>query len=303
VPILGHFPDTITERLACIKLTRCLRGHPRVVAALADFLSDERHLLSYLPGNHDMELHFPAAQALLRRTLTSDPEHPRVRFVTEPSLTLDGVQFHHGHQFEALHAMDWRRLTITRPGREPILNLPWGSLFILHVVNELVRERPWLDKVHPFWPMFVGGMLLDARFTSKMIGVSAWTLVRARFNPNWWQKRPFDKLTRFLRNDIAFFEHLDRYAERLLRANAGLHAIFMGHTHVPMLRTWRFDGGLTRFYVNTGTWIPMVDLGLSRLGQRLELHYGAVEWQEDGAPAVALHRWHGQRAESEEIIS
>jgi UDP-2,3-diacylglucosamine pyrophosphatase LpxH len=301
VPILGKFPDAIGERLACIKLFKCLKGHPKVVEALGRFLVHERHHVTYLPGNHDLELHFPGAQALFRRAIGGDDAHPRVRFVTEPSYTLHGVQFHHGHQFEALHAVDFRRLFITPPGQDPILNLPWGSLFILHVVNELVRERPWLDKVHPFWPMFVGGMLFDARFTSKMIGTSVWALVQARFNPNWWQKRPFDKLTRFVRNDIAFFEHLDRYAEKLLKAHHELRAIFMGHTHVPMVRTWKV-GGHTRAYVNTGTWIPMVDLGLGRLGQRLELHYGAVEWQGD-EPSVSLHRWHGQPAESEEIIS
>jgi UDP-2,3-diacylglucosamine pyrophosphatase LpxH len=301
VPILGKFPDAIGERLACIKLLKCLRGHPQVIEALGRFTASEQHRLTYLPGNHDLELHFAGAQALFRRALTGDDAHPRVQFVAEPSFTLDGVQFHHGHQFEALHAVDFTRLTITPPGGQPILNLPWGSLFILHVVNELVRERPWLDKVHPFWPMFVGGMLFDARFTSKMIGTSAWALVRARLNPNWWQKRPFDKISRFLRSDIAFFEHLDRYAERLFKAHRELRAIFMGHTHVPMVRTWRLDG-VTRAYVNTGTWIPMVDLGIARLGQRLDLHYGAIEWR-DGEVLASLHRWHGQRAESEEVIA
>lgn len=301
VPILGKFPDAIGERLACIKLFKCLKGHATVVAALGRFMRDERHSIVYLPGNHDLELHFPGAQALFRKAVTGDEAHPRIEFVTTPSFTLDGVQFHHGHQFEALHAVDFSRLTITPSGREPILNLPWGSLFILHVVNELVRERPWLDKVHPFWPMFVGGMLFDARFTSKMIGVSLWALVRARFNPNWWQKRPFDKLTRFLRQEIGFFEHLDRHSERLFKTQHHLHAVFMGHTHVPMVRTWKIEG-VTRAYVNTGTWIPMVDLGLGRLGQRLELHYGAVEWSE-GEPSASLHRWHGQRAESEEVIA
>jgi hypothetical protein len=68
-----------------------------------------------------------------------------------------------------------------------------------------------------------------------------------------------------------------------------------------MVRTWKAHG-VTKVYVNTGTWIPMVDLGLGRLGQRLELHYGAIEWLPDG-PRASLHRWHGVRAESEEVIA
>lgn len=90
-------------------------------------------------------------------------------------------------------------------------------------------------------------------------------LVQARFNPTWWHKRPFARLTQFLARDVAFFERLDHYAERIFRQTPRVQAVFMGHTHVPMLRTWRL-GGKTRTYVNTGTWVLMVDLGLGRLG-------------------------------------
>lgn len=302
VPVLGKFPDAVSERLACIKLYKCLKGHPRVVEALAAFLANEHNRLTYLPGNHDMELWFPAAQALFTRFVTGQEQHPRVRVVTEqPFFELDGVQFHHGNQFEALHAFDWGKMTLTRAGRNPVLNLPWGSLFLLHVVYPLIRERPYLDKVHPFWPLFAGGMLFDARFTTKMVATSAKTLVQARFNPTWWKKRPFAKLTRFLQQDVAFFEHLDRFAERLFREHRHVRAVFMGHTHVPMVRTFP-SGGVVHTFVNTGTWVPMVDLGLGRLGQHLELHYGLVEWR-DGVPQASLHRWHGTRAESEEVVA
>ncbi len=300
VPILGKFPEFIDERLAKIKLFRCLRGHPLFVDTLKRFLEkNERGLLHVQLGNHDMEFVFPGVQRLFCRAVTGDDEHPRVRFHVEtPFFEIDGVQFHHGHQFEAIHAMDFSRLVLPRANRSPILNLPWGSLFVLNVVNELVRERPYLDKVHPFWPLFVGGMIIDTRFTTKMIANSAKALVQARFNPNWWKKRPFEKFTRFLRNEIGFFESLDHQAERILGANARVRAVFMGHTHVPKLRGMGRDG----VYINTGTWIPMVDLNLGRLGQRLELHYGFVEWGEHG-PVATLHRWHGKQPVSEEVIA
>ena len=302
VPVMGQFPDEISERLAGIKLFKCLKGHPRVVQALATFLKNEQSQITYLPGNHDMEFIFPGTQALFTRFITGQETHPRIRFVTEKAhFELDGVQFHHGHQFEALHAFDWGQLTLRRTNKDPVLNLPWGSLFILRVLNPLIRERPYVDKVHPFWPLFAGGMLFDARFTSRMVADTAKALVQARLNPTWWKKRPFVKLTQFLGNDLAFFEKLDRYAEKIFKNSGHVRAVFMGHTHVPMLRTSRV-GGSTRTYVNTGTWMPMVDLGLGRLGQHLEIHYGLVEWHDDG-PRAALHRWHGTRPESEEVIA
>lgn len=302
VPIRGQFPDEISERLACLKLYKCLRGHPRVTSALARFLENPQSRLTYLPGNHDMELTFPAAQALFTRFVTGQEQHDRVAFITErPFFELDGVQFHHGHQFEALHAFDWGRLTLQRANRDPVLNLPWGSLFILRVLNPLVRERPYVDKVHPFWPLIAGGMVFDAPFTARMVGNTAKALVQARFNSTWWQKRPFATLSHFLRREVGFFERLDHFAERIFKQSAHVRAVFMGHTHVPMLRTWTIQGAL-RTYVNTGTWMPMVDLGFGRLGQHLELHYGVVEWHDDG-PRASLHRWHGTRPESEEVIA
>ncbi len=299
VPVMGTFPELIGERLAKIKLQRCLRGHPVFIKAVSAFLKHENAVVHFQPGNHDMEFFFTGVQQLFCRALTGHDEHPRVRFhARDPFWELDGVQFHHWHQFEAIHAMDFARLTLPRPNREPILNLPWGSLFVLNVVNELVRERPYLDKVHPFWPLFIGGMIVDTRFTSKMIATSVSALIQARFNPAWWQKRPFEKLSRFIRNEIGFFETLDHHAARILKASPNLRAVFMGHTHVPKLRGLGRDG----VYINTGTWIPMVDLNLGRLGQRLELHYGYIEWS-DGAPQVSLHRWHGRTPESEEVIA
>jgi len=274
----------------------------RVMQALGHFLKNEDSQITYLPGNHDMEMLFPAAQALFTRFVSGQESHPRVRFISDRAyFELDGVQFHHGHQFEALHAFDWGQLTLNRNNKDPVLNLPWGSLFILRVLNPLIRERPYVDKVHPFWPLLAGGMLFDTRFTSRMLADTAKALVQARLNPIWWKKRPFVNLSQFLSNDIAFFERLDVFAERIFKQSTHVHAVFMGHTHVPMLRTWRI-GGATRTYVNTGTWMPMVDLGLGRLGQHLEIHYGLVEWHEDG-PRAALHRWHGTRAESEEVIA
>ena len=302
VPVMGQFPDEISERLAGIKLSKCLRGHPRVTEALRRFLEHPDSQLTYLPGNHDMELIFPAAQRLFSRVISGREEHERVTFVTsKPFFELDGVQFHHGHQFEALHAFDWGQLTLRRADKDPVLNLPWGSLFILRVLNPLIRERPYVDKVHPFWPLIAGGMVFDARFTSRMLGDTAKALVQARFNPIWWKKRPFANFTQFLRRELGFFERLDHFAEKLFKQHAHVHAVFMGHTHVPMLRTMRV-GGRTCTFVNTGTWMPMVDLGFGRLGQHLELHYGLIEWHEDG-PRAALHRWHGVRPESEEVIA
>lgn len=298
VPINGAFPERITERIAQWKLEQCLSGHPRVVKALQAFLAKPQNRISYQPGNHDMEMFFPGVQRQLSRALTGEDGHPRLIFRAEaPWFEEDGVQFHHGHQFEAIHAMDFKRLFLTRGLSEPILNLPWGSLFILQVVNRYLPERPYLDKVMPFWPLFAGGLLFDTKFTLRMLGTSLYYYGRARLNPVWWEKRPFDKLFRFLRTEFQFFERLDHYAARILK-NPNVRGVFMGHTHVEMVRAYR--GG--KVYVNTGTWMPMVTFNVPNLGQNTALHYGMVRYDPDGAPRLSLHRWQGRRPQSEEVF-
>lgn len=299
VPVNGKFPDAITERLALMKVDQCLRGHPRIVKALSAVLADPKNRITFQPGNHDMEFFFPGVQRAFCRAVTGEELHPRLTFSVEtPWFEDSGVQFHHGHQFEAIHAMDFKKLFLTRGQREPILNLPWGSLFILHVVNRMVNERPYLDKVMPFWPLFVGGMLMDTSFTLKMLGTTALTFARARLNPQWWQKRPFEKVTKFLRQDTGFFERLDHFARRIFQQQPHVHAIFMGHTHCEMVRTFKRG----RVYVNTGSWMPMVNLNLSNLGRHLHTHYGLVQWNDAGEPHAALRRWHGHQELEEEVL-
>ncbi len=300
VPVNGQFPEEITERLSLMKLEQCIKGHPVFMRALTNFWKSPNKRITYQPGNHDMEMFFPGVQRLFCRAITGEDSHPRMQFVPqEPFLALDdGIQIHHGHQFEAIHAFDFKKLLLTRGKREPILNLPWGSLFILHVVNKLVAERPYLDKVMPFWPLFAGGMIFDTRFTVKMVAECAVAFGKARINPRWWSKRPFEKVTKFLNNDVGFFEHLDRFAHKLIVKHS-LNAVFMGHTHLEMVRTWPRD----KVYVNTGTWMPMVSLKLSNLGQSTALHYGFIEWRENEPPRTGLMRWNGQRPETEEVIA
>jgi hypothetical protein len=72
----------------------------------------------------------------------------------------------------------------------------------------------------------------------------------------------------------------------------------MGHTHCEMVRTYPRD----KIYVNTGTWMPMINLRLANLGQNIALHYGLVRYGPSGEPRVSLMRWRGRHSETEEVI-
>lgn len=301
VPINGLFPEAITESIGELKVDLCLRGHPKVVDALRAFVrSGKRRRITYLPGNHDMELVFPAVRRLFSRAVSGAESDERVAFIVDRDHhRLDGgVEIHHGHQFEALNAFDFRQLILQKKLPEPILNLPWGSLFILQVLNKYKEERPFLDRVKPFWPVVVGGLFMDTRFTLRAMANTGYYYVRAQLSPLWRRRRPFTKLSKFLLNELSFFEKHEHTAQRLFRNDPSLRALIMGHTHSEMVR--RYGRG-ERVYVNTGTWMSMVNLSLENLGQSTQRHYAIVRYTDHGEARVSLMRWHGRRSLREEV--
>jgi UDP-2,3-diacylglucosamine pyrophosphatase LpxH len=300
VPVNGLFPEAITEGIGALKVELCLRGHPRVVDALRGFVRTPRRLVTFMPGNHDMELVFPEVRRVVSRALTGSDSDERVRFLVDRDrYRLEGgVEIHHGHQFEALNAFDFSELVLTRGLPEPILNLPWGSLFVLQVLNKFKEERPFLDRVKPFWPVVVGGLVLDTRFAARAMLNAAYYFLRARVSPLWRKRRPFTKVSKFFSKELSFFEKHEDTAQRLFKADPSLRALIMGHTHTEMVRTY---GRGERIYVNTGTWLPMVNLSLENLGQRTQRHYAVVRWTDAGEARVSLMRWLGKRAQREEV--
>ncbi len=301
VPINGLFPEAITASMGVLKLELCLRGHPLFVEALRTFLRPAGRSVTVLPGNHDMELVFPEVQARFTRALLGADRSEQLRFICqEDHLRLPGgVEIHHGHQFEALQAFDFKRLVLEREAAEPILNLPWGSLFILQVLNKFKEERPYLDKVKPFWPIFGAGLFFDTRFTVRAMTNALYYFWRARFSPRWRGRRPFTKLGRFVKDELSFFRPHEETAVRLFKARPELHALIMGHTHTEMVRTF---GRGEQLYINTGTWVPMVNLTLEKLGEKTMRHFALIKYDREREPRVALMRWHGEQVKAEEVV-
>jgi UDP-2,3-diacylglucosamine pyrophosphatase LpxH len=300
VPVNGLFPEAITEPIGALKIELCLRGHPKVVESLRAFVRPKHRRITYQPGNHDMELLFPAVRRVFSKALTGAEVDERVQFVVDRDrYRLEGgVEVHHGHQFEAMNAFDFKQLILERGRPEPILNLPWGSLFILQVVNKYKEQRPYLDRVKPFWPLLAGGLALDTRFTLRAGADTIYCFLRARTSPLWRRRRPFTKLGKFLMNELNFFEKHEDTAVRLFKNDPSLRAVVMGHTHTEMVRTY---GRGERIYINTGTWMPMVNISLENLGQSTGRHYALIRYGERGEPRISLMRWLGKRGHHEEV--
>jgi UDP-2,3-diacylglucosamine pyrophosphatase LpxH len=291
----GEFPVEITERIAVAKLKACLDGHPEVIQAMRDFVNTPHKQITVLPGNHDFELVFPACQRLWTEYVCGAPEDPRMRFVIEePHYEFDGIQVHHGMQFEAMNRYDWNRKFITEGRDEPILRQPFGSIFIIEVLNVLKEKRPYVDRVQPFKMYLLGALLFDTLVAFRLIWLALLTFYRFRVRP--MLRDPKSALSKEAWQ--AFFEYnafpnLEHKVRKLVRNNPRVHTVIMGHTHLAKVR--RF--GRNKTYVNTGTWTDLISLDISTLGMNRELTYAAIEYFEDPDthPQAKLRRWHGYR--------
>src|SRR5262249_86531 len=114
-----------------------------------------------------IDVWFPGVQQLIRAYVAPGALGSRIRFVTSSDTYSlpEGIQIRHGHQLEAIHRFDYRRMTIEGLRGDPILNLPWGSLWCLEVLYPAKRKRHHLDYVVPFRRFILASLLVDFRFT------------------------------------------------------------------------------------------------------------------------------------------
>ena len=287
----GGFPVDITESIGVAKLKAALDGHPVTVAAMRAFVDMPHKSIAVIPGNHDFELIFPRCHRLFREYVCGDADDPRVKFITDrPFYEFDGVQVHHGMQFEGMNRFNWKRLLIPRKGQEPVLNQPWGSIFLLTVLNHVKEKRPYVDKVAPFSLYFIGALFFDTRIALQLAYLSLLSFWKTRILPLFKRPRTVS-VSETLSAIFSFtaFPNFERQIKKLLKKNPRIHTVIMGHTHLAKMR--RF--GHNKTYVNTGTWTDLISLDISQLGHSRDLTYCTIEYPEDELPRAKLRAWRG----------
>jgi UDP-2,3-diacylglucosamine pyrophosphatase LpxH len=299
VQIEGVWPTEISAEIAERKLKPCLDGHPRFVAALRTFLAKPNRRCVFLPGNHDLDMWFPAPQELFKRYVAPSEAAGRVRFITASDTyhLPEGIQIRHGHQLEHIHRVDYRRMTRKRKDGVEVLDLPWGSLWILEVLNPAKLVKQHIDRVQPFTRFILGGLLFEPFFTMGFLLRCAGHWLRHRiFTIRAWADR-VRHLPAAFKQEIVGIGDFDAQATHALSRLRGVHTLIVGHSHAPRVRT--LPGG--KLLVNTGTWMDMINLDLRYLGQTSGLTYALIEYNDAGKPQTSLMRWHGSPPPMERV--
>mgnify|MGYP002640396972 CR=1 FL=1 len=300
VDINGTFPDRITNAIAVQKVGRCLDGHPLVVQALRQFIRRPGKSITYIMGNHDLEIAFLSVQELIRSVIAG-PDHTRlIEFrVFSPFYDLPGgIRVTHGNQFEALNRVDLKRLFMTRGFAEPVLNLPWGSIFLLKVLLPIKNQRPYINLVHPFGRYYWLAVVSDSQVAIPAGLRAAYYFTKTRFIEARQRAASFRETFRILREEAVVTPDLEEFAFALMDNNPSLTGVIMGHSHQARIRRYGKRGAM---YVNTGTWTKLINLNLSDLGVHTRFTYAMVDYRGGtGEPRLGLYRWFGsQRPYSE----
>lgn len=185
VPFEGEFEDVITEDIAVYKIEAMIKGHPKVMAALRAFASKPGKKITYMIGNHDADLFFPKVREIITRTWDPQGQYPseKVTIVADRDHVRweGGVEVHHGNQFEAVHVLNFEKPLLTAYNEKPVLNIPWGSFYVLKIVNRLKIERDYLDKVRPIRVYVLLGLIFDPWFTIRYMFLSGFYFLKTRF--------------------------------------------------------------------------------------------------------------------------
>ncbi len=294
------FTDEVTDEIAQYKAQQCLAGHPRFVQVLSSFLDRGGTEITVIPGNHDIEMLLPSVQKVFRELVAPGTLGSRVQFIDRtPAYSLpEGIQIHHGHMFEAHLQFDYRQLMVKRRDGPPILNLPWGSLLALRVVIPGKAERHFIDHVYPLHRLLLGGLAFDFRFAVKLTSKILYQFFATRIAPKGGNvlKKMVEGFSIIMQALIPTRSY-DQNVARALRKTRGVHTIITGHSHQPRYRLVAPG----KLYVNTGTWVKMLNIDIQHLGQDTGLTYAMITYDENRQPRTQLMRWFGSYEISKQL--
>lgn len=279
----GHYTVVITEQVSIEKLKSVIDGHLVWFQALKGFLENPQHSLTYVVGNHDQEMLWKGTRRLFEEAIGREVQWKNIYY------QVDGVHVEHGHQYETVNRVDPTRLFLTENLSEPILNLPWGTLFTMQFITKAKLARPAVDKVRPFRLMIRWSLAHDTWMTLYLGFKLALYFVSTRFSKNRYRQTSL-KTTFKMLWETSVFPDLSDSAKKILRT-PDIHTVVFGHTHVYKY----LPIGESKQYLNTGTWNDIISLDLETYARRTKLTYARIEYDETGTKTIPLLRhWIGR---------
>ena len=182
--------------------------------------------------------------------------------------------------------MDKSRFFLRGGLPEPILNLPWGTLFTIQFLIKIKNRRPALDKVRPFKMLLWWSLFHDTFLTLSSLFKLAVYFISTRFSKNRYRQSSL-KMTLKILKEASVFPDLSDAARQILRSPE-FHTVVFGHSHVYKV----LPIAENKQYINTGTWTDIISMDIDSFARKNRLTYVRVEYDNDQATALLRH-WIG----------
>jgi UDP-2,3-diacylglucosamine pyrophosphatase LpxH len=237
-----------TAKDGVAKLQAVLAEHAPVVAAMRRFLSAPNRSLTILPGNHDLELFFPAVRRALRAAIVPKgvgAPAERVQFWLKAAYRpVPDIHIEHGDRYDPLNSC---RVAVhgEKLCDEERLPLPVGSVLGERV--NLAFERRSVPVVASDLPDMLQAGLVALPQLVRTIGTRTALHHRGPY--------PLADFVRQVHGGSLWLSRaLADGAYQVLQQEPSVRRVIMGHTH----RTWEGVWNDERRYWNTGAWVTRV---------------------------------------------
>jgi UDP-2,3-diacylglucosamine pyrophosphatase LpxH len=153
----AYAKPSAAKDIAVEKARAIAAGHARVFKALGTFLSDPKHRLVVLLGNHDVELAYDEVWAIIRDAIIgSTPAKGILEFksrVTQYNFTVDGVRVHvqHGNIGDPWNEILYREL-FDNAEKNSGFKHPPGTLLVYEIMNDFKERFRFVDMLKPEIP-------------------------------------------------------------------------------------------------------------------------------------------------------
>jgi UDP-2,3-diacylglucosamine pyrophosphatase LpxH len=141
-----------TPAIACEKLAAVVPVHRAFFAALRRFLSIPGRRVTFITGNHDIELVFAEAQELVRGAIDAGEQGANMAFCkTRFYRPLPDVLIEHGHQYDAWNYAGgiWDDEGQPLSPRLDRLTLPVGTQYFQRASHPISVRYPYFDAFDP----------------------------------------------------------------------------------------------------------------------------------------------------------
>ena len=285
--IKGSWRDGKVRKSDVVKFIEdCHKAHKRLFLALSRWVELGGEIV-WVVGNHDHPLASQEISELLCKTVGFP-----IRFYLREFFDR-GLWIEHGHRYEVLNRTDTKNVWIKSEDGEEVLNIPWGSKFVLEVINPLVKDHPYFDRIRPLSAGIKWGLLFHTTLALKALFKTFLFVVKNRRFYDPVRRRYFRVPMKLVFHSLGSAS-VDK-AGRTLLENPKIQAVVMGHTHRALI--FKKDG---KVYANSGTWVPFVSVQLPYFGLVDRKTFVLAKF-EGSRWDVKLFVWHGVEKAWEEV--